>query len=385
MRNAASGDSLSLRAGDYVFRKGEAGDLAYVIVTGRIEILAESDAGEQRLAMLGPQDYFGELALISEAPRTASARALEGCELSVLSRDYLERTLRQADPLHRHLLRMITRRMQLTISGAATPDEEDLDIGGFRDARLAHERLRLLTRIRAGMSDGSLQLHLQPIVRLADADQVGFEGLMRYHSAQQGDISPGEFIPAAEDSGLVLELGRWAAEETCRLLAELQGHRPGLFINLNVSPSQFHDHGLLETIQRSLERHQLDPRLLHVEITESMVMADLDSSLAFLNACRKLGIQIMLDDFGTGYSAMSYLHRIPAHGIKLDRSFILAAQGSQAARTVVAGIVRLAHELDLTTVAEGIETREQALWCRDVGIDMAQGYYYGEPRALVGT
>lgn len=384
MRNAAAGDSLTLRAGDYVFRKGDAGDLAYVIVSGRIEILVENGDGEQRLAMLGPQDYFGELALISEAPRTASARALEGCELSVLSREYLERSLRQADPLHRHLLRMITRRMQSTIAGAATP-EDDLDISGFRDARLAHERLRLLTRVRAGMSDGSLQLHLQPIVRLADAEQVGFEGLMRYHSPQQGDISPGQFIPAAEDSGLVLELGRWAAVETCRLLAELQQRRPGLFVNLNVSPSQFHDVALLQTIQSSLAEYQLDPQLLHVEITESMVMADLDSSLAFLNACRSLGIQIMLDDFGTGYSAMSYLHRIPVDGIKLDRSFISSAQDSAAARTVVAGVVRLAHELNLTTVAEGIETREQGLWCREIGIDLAQGYYYGEPRPLVGT
>ncbi len=371
MKETTAPDGLVFAAGEIIFLAGARGDSAYIILEGSVEIFVDSAKGRQVLAVLGPQSCFGEMALLGQPLRAASARAVSPTRLTALSRDYLEQSLLRADPLHRHLLRLTVQRLQASFGLQATVNSDE-------DSRIAQKQLRLAQGLRRGMSDGSLRMDMQPIVRLADEQRVGYESLMRFESPELGRVPPSEFIPLAERDGLVVELGRWTVDTVCRLLAPLTGGAP-LFVNINVSPAQFNDDSFLEHLQAGIRLTGLPPQQLHVEVTEATVMADLGRSLAFLEGCRAMGVQIMLDDFGTGYSAMSYLHRLPIDGIKLDRSFIESAEHNAAARKVVAAVTRLAGELSIETVAEGIETAAQAAFCRNIGVGLGQGYLFGKP------
>ncbi len=366
---------LEYAAGETIFLAGASGDSAYIVVEGAVEISTETARGRVVLAVLGPQECFGEMALLGQPLRAATARAVTATRLTALSRDYLEQSLEGADPLHRHLLHVTVQRLQASFGLSGAQDRS----GSEEDSRVAHERLRLAEGLRNGMRDGSLRMDVQPIVRLKDRRRVGYESLMRFESAELGAVSPSTFVPLAERDGLIVELGRWSVDQVSALLRPLIGSED-LFVNINVSPTQFGDASFLQHLRRAIEGTALPPHHLHVEVTEAMVMADLDRGIAFLDACRQLGVPVMLDDFGTGYSAMSYLHRLPIDGIKLDRSFIVAAEHHAAARKVVGAVVRLAGELAIETVAEGIESEVQAAFCRDIGIGLGQGFLFGRPQ-----
>ncbi|HEY0973907.1 MAG TPA: EAL domain-containing protein [Solimonas sp.] len=372
---------LRFDAGESIFRSGDAGDTAYIVVEGAVEIFVETAGGRNVLAVLGPQACFGEMALLGQPLRAASARAVAPTRLTALTRDYLAQSLQTADPLHRHLLHVTVQRLQASFGLDTRPRDAD------EDSRVAHDRLRLAEALRRGMHNGDLRMDVQPIVRLSDRRWLGFESLMRFESAELGRVTPADFVPLAERDGLIVELGRWSVEQICACAGELLSGGPD-FINVNLSPAQFGDLAFLDHLRTTLSRHGLRPQQLHLEVTEAVVMSDLNRSSAFLKACRALGTPVLLDDFGTGYSAMSYLHRLPIDGIKLDRSFIAAAEHDAAARKVVSAVTRLAADLGIETVAEGIETEPQAAFCRDIGIDYGQGFLFGRPdrwRRYVGA
>ncbi len=247
----------------------------------------------------------------------------------------------------------------------------------------AMARLRLETDLRRALERGELLVHYQPIVSLADGRISGFEALARWQHPERGMVYPDEFIPLAEDTGLILPLGVYVLEEACRALAEWQ-RRPGcerLTMAVNLSPRQISEPALVERVARVLRETGIARGTLKVEITEGVILRHDESVLGTLRALRALGVKLHVDDFGTGYSSLSYLHRLPFDGLKIDRSFVgkgAGADGLQLVRTILA----LAQALGVTVVTEGIETEDVLAELRALRCEFGQGYLFAHPVAV---
>jgi len=249
-------------------------------------------------------------------------------------------------------------------------------------------RLQLETDLRRALERGEFRNFYQPIVALASGEIAGFEALLRWQHPTRGLLGPGEFIPVAEETGLIRELGWWNLREACRQISEWRasasGHR-NLTISVNLSAKQFLQPKLVEDIGKLLSDLALPPEVLKLEITESTVMGDPTAAVEMLQHIKSLGIQLAIDDFGTGYSSLSYLHRFPLDTLKIDRSFISNmgddGEGMEIART----ILPMANNLRLDVVAEGVETIQQVALLKKLQCKYGQGFYFSRPLSAEGT
>jgi diguanylate cyclase (GGDEF)-like protein len=235
--------------------------------------------------------------------------------------------------------------------------------------------------LRRALDIGEFQLHFQPIVRLTNGQILGVEALLRWYHPEQGWISPAEFIPIAEDSGLIVPLGEWVLRSAC--LQARDWHQQGLTnlsVSVNVSARQVRHPGFLHMVERVLFETHFSPAYLTLEITESVVMEQADASIATMVALKKLGVRFAIDDFGTGYSSLSYLRKLPIDVIKIDRSFIHDMQSDSDAATIAVTIIAMADRLGIAVVAEGVECDEQRRMLSDAGCAAAQGYLFGSPQ-----
>jgi diguanylate cyclase (GGDEF)-like protein len=255
--------------------------------------------------------------------------------------------------------------------------------------RTLHEQVRtqvdLEQALRGALDRGELAVYYQPIVDLATDELTGFEALMRWHHPQLGTVSPLDFIPIAEDTGLIVECGAWLMEEAAAQLVRWRAQRPPglppLHVSVNISVRQLRDSALVGVVRGVLNRTGLPASALWLEITESGVMEDPESALATLRALRALGVTLAIDDFGTGYASLSYLRTVPARIVKIDRSFLAGVGEGSHNEVIVRAVVAMAHALGQKVVAEGVETLVQRDWLRALGADQAQGWLYGAPRA----
>lgn len=233
--------------------------------------------------------------------------------------------------------------------------------------------------LRTALHNDDVDVHYQPIVNLHDGAVVGVEALARWQHEAIGPISPGLFIPVAEESGLISELGAHVMEATVRQGATWNRSLPtDTLVTMNLSGRQLLDRNLVHTVRSILDQHSLDPALLCLEITESVVMNDVATSMTILGMLKDLGLCLAVDDFGTGYSSLSYLRRLPVDILKIDRSFVGSIYNRDD-RMIVKAIIDLAHTLGMTTVAEGIETRMQVEVLHALDCDMAQGFLLHPP------
>jgi len=224
------------------------------------------------------------------------------------------------------------------------------------------DRLDLEADLRRALDRGEFVLHYQPEVRLADGLMLGVEALVRWQHPERGLLPPSTFIPLAEDSGLVVPLGRWVLEEACRQAAIWQQGRDArlpFVMSVNLAARQFEQRNLVEQVAEALGRADLSPEALRLEITETAMMGDTDLTIATLRACKELGVQLAIDDFGTGYSSLSYLLRFPVDTVKIDRSFVLALGHDKGAVAIVRAVTATARALGLDVIVEGIETPAQ--------------------------
>ena len=244
----------------------------------------------------------------------------------------------------------------------------------------AQGRMDTEMALRRALSEHELRIVYQPVVRLGDRRVIGAEALLRWENPRRGLLSPGDFISVAEDSGLIVPIGRWVMSEVCRQAVAWGGDgRSAPQVSVNVSGRQLSDPHFLESVRQELDESGLPASHLSVEVTENVLMADPETTATVLAGLKEIGVAISLDDFGTGYSSLGYLRRFPVDAVKVDQTFVGGLGRDQEDSSVVSAILGLAASLGLATVAEGVETQEQADTLTAMGCTLAQGYQFGPP------
>ncbi len=256
----------------------------------------------------------------------------------------------------------------------------------FYSQEIAHNEFRrreIVIALQESLQTGGFHLTYQPIVDMSSGAVFGFEALIRMQNDRVGLVSPNEFIPIAEETGLIQRVGLWVIKTACQAIGELNRTLGSAFsISVNLSVKQMYDETLLSVIAKALEDNKLERGHLGIEITEGVLMEDTPHILHVLNSLRTLGVLIDIDDFGTGFSNIHYLWSFPIDRLKLDRSIISSLSSHPSSSVVAKAIISLAHQLNISVVAEGIETQEQAQIIKDAGCDLAQGYYFARPAPL---
>ncbi|MBW3603980.1 MAG: EAL domain-containing protein [Actinobacteria bacterium] len=244
----------------------------------------------------------------------------------------------------------------------------------------ADEEVLLEEELRVASRAGQLELYYQPTVELATDRIVGFEALMRWNHPEHGLVAPCTFVPLAERSGLIVPMGRWALREACRQIVEWnRGRATPLTVGVNVSARQLQQPGFADDVVTTLQAARCRPECLLLEITESVLIAEIDTAAPALARLRELGVHIALDDFGTGYSSLTYLRQLPVDSLKIDRSFVTDLGTRPDQRSLIAAVVNMARSMSMHTIAEGVELKDERDALLHVGCDRAQGFYYARP------
>jgi diguanylate cyclase (GGDEF)-like protein len=289
----------------------------------------------------------------------------------------------------------------LSASGYNAPDEilRDADAAMYRakeNGKARYEmfdqamhakaiaRLRIESDLRLAIEREEFRVHYQPIIALESGRLAGFEALVRWEHPQRGQVMPGEFIPVAEETGLIVAIGQQVLEQACKSMVQWQKLSPtyrSLSLSVNLSARQVAQPDLIERIRRVLSESGIDPHCLKLEITESVVMENAEAATLMFKQLRALGVQLSIDDFGTGYSSLSYLHRFPVNYLKIDKSFVGRMSEANDNAEIVRTIVTLARNLGLEVIAEGVETDHQNAQLKSLGCDYGQGYLFSRPIA----
>ncbi len=241
------------------------------------------------------------------------------------------------------------------------------------------DEMELLRDLRLALERSQMELYYQAKIHAESGEITGAEALLRWHHPTRGLVSPGVFIPIAERFGLINALGRWVIDEAFRHAREWRDDGLRMRVAINLSVHQLRQPDLRSQIESALQRHQINPDLITCEITESAAMDDPEGMIRVLNEIGATGVHIAIDDFGTGHSSLSYLRRLPAHELKIDRSFVMDLETSEDARKVALAVINLAKALDLKVVAEGVETEAQNRILREFGCDQLQGFLFAKP------
>jgi EAL domain-containing protein (putative c-di-GMP-specific phosphodiesterase class I) len=246
----------------------------------------------------------------------------------------------------------------------------------------ALERLQLETDLRRALERGEFRLLYQPVVSLRTGRISGAEALIRWQHPERGLVQPLEFVPLAEDTGLILPIGEWVMHEAMRQIQRWStplGEAEALTLSVNLSIKQFSQAGLVAHIAEMLEETGLAPERLQLEVTESVIIDHPESAKVVLESLKSLGVRVHMDDFGTGYSSLSYLHQLPLDGLKVDRAFVSRMDSDDRARQLVRTVLQLARSIGLTAVAEGVTTLSQLAQLRELECEFGQGYLFSAP------
>ncbi len=244
----------------------------------------------------------------------------------------------------------------------------------------SRRKIGLERDLRRAFYNGSIEVHYQPQFEIATGEIAGAEALLRWSHDEEGPISPDEFVPLAEESGLIVELGAWVVERACEDLSGILdlGLHPGP-VSINVSARQLREAGFRRAVMEPIRRFGINPGYLQLEVTETAVAQNRDTAIALLETLRNEGVRVAIDDFGTGYSSLSYLQQMPFDVIKVDKSFVDRIGTSVTSDNICRTIIRMAEELGKKSIAEGVETREQLDFLRENHCDFVQGFFYSRP------
>jgi EAL domain-containing protein (putative c-di-GMP-specific phosphodiesterase class I) len=378
-----------------VFKHGDSGEAAYVIESGCVEVLAGTGSDLRRVAVLAQGAMFGEVALLDRQPRTATVRTLVPTTLVRIDRGHVEELMVRADPVIQYLMRLLLERFRSS-SGNATsslvtpPSAADIPEGHLATVDLHASAVRTLS-LAHDLSDAidnqQLELFYQPIVQLGNSNLVGFEALIRWRHPLLGLVSPDEFIPLAERTGLIHRIGQWVLKRACtdwRVLRTLceQSLPYSPFMSVNLSAPELCTPGIVQSIQAHAHEQEIPLNELRVELTETIVISNVDSITSSLKELRAMGVGIALDDFGTGYAGLNYLQTLPFSCIKIDKTFVQQMHTSERSFQIIKSALELSRSLGMTTVAEGIEDAPTGKLLAAMGCTHAQGYHYARPMPM---
>jgi EAL domain-containing protein (putative c-di-GMP-specific phosphodiesterase class I) len=369
--------------GDVIFRERDKAGEAFIIESGRVEIATDIGTERKVLAVLGPGEMFGEMAALDGTERSATAVSLEDTELTVIVHEQLRSRVEAAEPVLRLLLRVILNRFRHEQSLFRHVGEGGLEpVNGFAEAeasRLAIDKIKLESELRGALGRQELQVHYQPIVKLKEGGTVGFEALLRWKHPELGSIPPDRFIGLAEETALIVPIGRFVLEQACRDLVRFQKTLgPETRMSVNVSGRQFAEPSFLHELKSVIHETGANPRSLKLEITEGVLMDHRSRLLGWIESCKRLGTSIALDDFGTGFSSLSYLASFPIDTLKIDRSFVRAMGGDPRSFKIVRAINQLARGIGLDVIAEGIEEERQRRELLLMGCELGQGFLFSK-------
>lgn len=369
---------VHVKKGDYIFRQNDSGDCAYLIEKGRVQILVNKQNIEVPLSIIGESEIFGEMALLDNLNRSASAQALDDCTLIVVSKDQLLDRVHSADTIVRLLMQLLLKRLrnqndQLNTTEFTTQPHTD-DAGGVH-------KIRLENKIFDAFKNKEFLLYHQPIIDLSNKTMIGSESLLRWQSPTEGMIAPSLFIDLIENSSIIVPVGEWIVEESFRHLEILQKKKADYSLSVNISGKQFIHHDFINHLTRTQQKYNINPKTIKLEMTERILMEGV-VVLDTLQRCRDLGYQISIDDFGTGFSSLQYLAKMPIDFIKIDSSFVQKMLLENKTEAVVKSIIYLAQTLSIKIIAEGVETEPQMNKLIELGADYGQGYLFSKPIPL---
>lgn len=378
------------RAGETIMTQGEMGACAYFIQEGRVRIVVEKGDGTiLDMGTRGPGSIIGEMAIVDNQPRSATVKSIENTTLLEITKEDFARSVRGANPIVRLISQVILMRYRDILRRSQTLLMDSPEIPSPEESERAYaeqinvvESIKLANEFKVAIVSGQLFLHYQPIISISTGRVLGVEALMRWRHPERGVVPPDEFIPMAEDSGLIIEASRWAISEVCQMLRRLGSHRPDLddlYVSVNLSATDFEEEKFLDNFCRILQENQTQAKRFHIEITERLLLKQPKNVKSSLERCRRLGMKVVIDDFGTGYSSLSYLHQYPIDTLKIDRSFVHDMRSDKAVFGLVKSILTLRENMGIDIVAEGVEQAEEVDMLSQLNCDNAQGYYFARP------
>ncbi len=384
--------------GEVIFHEGEKGNCAYLIDHGRVELRIGRGVDATPIAVLGVGDFFGEMAVLDNAHRSASAVALEPCELVEVSKNQINERVEDADPIVRFLISILIDRLrdslrvseELTTSGMLSVTKvgssvsKVVKLSELKKNKEVVEKIKLEKALKDALDEDEFLIHYQPILDFKNGGVSGFEALMRWDSPTRGMVRPDIFMGIAEETSLIVPLGQWLVKQVIRDFAKIKkqsNYKRPLFMSINIAAKQFHDKSLFKLLLQTCQQYGIDPKEIKLEITEREL---LKGAFVFewIKKARQMGFSVALDDFGTGFSSLSYLANLEVNNIKIDKSFVEKIVEDPKSRSIVRSIVEMSKSLDLTIIAEGVETQQEWNLLRDFGCTYMQGYLYSKPLAL---
>lgn len=377
------------RAGSTILQQGDTGNCAYFILSGRVSIsVRRIDNTVVEVGTRSAGNLIGEMAIVDDGRRSATVVALDDCRLLEISKTDFSKALANASPL----VALVTRLILLRYRDVLLRTEDLKGLGNLSDKLEEAEKsttelsqvlasVKVAKEFRMAIANDQLLLEYQPLVSLENGSILGIEALMRWQHPVHGRMPPDDFIPMAEDTGLIVDATWWVFENALAALRRMhdQTGKRDLFVTVNVSAQDFNDPNMLDRLLLIVDKHGLEARHLHLEITERLLLRQSDQVSGLLDRCRQSGISIAIDDFGTGYSALSYLHTYPVSTLKIDKSFVGQMMRDKQALGLVRSILSLGDNMSLSVFAEGVETEEQAATLQSLNCKIAQGFYFARP------
>ena len=374
---------IQLSAGEALFREGDPPTTAFLIESGEVEVSMLQHGKRVVLSHLSTGDLLGEMAVIDDAARTATALATTDCVLFPIDREQITERLAATDPIIRSLLEGQLKRYRGALAAMQGKRQDRADNGDTPSEQVGIGKIRLETHLREALVNHGLDVRYQPLLHVTSGKIAGYEALIRWDHPERGPISPVEFVALAEETSLIVPVGEYVFDTACKAVQRFIefGADPKPFVAVNVSARQLGHPGLIDRIVARVDAAGLPRGSLKVEITESQAL-NYDLVAGAIDLCHRHGIMVALDDFGTGYSHLTHLHKLSFDTLKVDQAFTHSMLTDPRSMAIVEAIIRMGKAIGADIVVEGIETPELLEALRTLECDYAQGYLIGKPQTL---